>query len=691
MQVVTNRLPRYGIAVVSTAGASLLALLLSPLSLRVPFVLFAAAVIITSLEGGLKPGLLATILSASVLGALYWLLPLSQLPENKAEGVLLLVLFVIVGLTSNYLGRQCWRAIHAVEWVQATLASFGDGLIFTDADGHVTFINSTAHRLTGWNEGKTVQRSSQPVCHNPGEDECHSLERAIVRVLRSKPTAGEPEEKGTIRFSMNGAAEATDAQAAPLCNRDGSLLGAMVVLRNATAAQQKARDLRQREEQFRALASCAPVGLLQMDPECRSVYTNCSCQLIGGFSAEEGLGEGWTRFLHPDDQARVVPAWTAAMQAGTEFACEFRFQGPDPTARWVRLRSSPMFSDVGKVIGHVGVLDDILDHKTAEETLRETRTLLSAVAESCPDALFVRDTQGRCLLTNAAGARMVGKAVKEVVGKDEGELFAGEAVRHLREHNCQSLNSSLTPAGAKLESGDKKSDRAQLGEPDGLAPDSERAYVTRKLPFRDDQGNLAGLVTVCREVTQEKRLKTELVKVNAALELEVHARQRAEEEVRQGQAQRQSCEKQATELTRVTAQLQDEMTARQQTEERFREVEAQLHAGEVQLADLAKAKAMLQEAVQAAERSSEERSTEVANLKASLQEETAARQRAEEAGEEYRVRFQELSEGVTNLENAKTVLDKRPLSPEQATERLGQENEPVTEGSADAILRNGSQ
>src|SRR5207237_574685 len=195
-------------------------------------------------------------------------------------------------------------------------------------------------------------------------------------------------EKGKILFSINGVAEAADAHAAPIRDREGSLLGTMVVLRDATASQQKARDWQQREEQFRALASCAPVGILQMDPECHAVYTNCCCQLIGGFSAEEGLGEGWTGFLHPDDQASVVSAWTAAMQAGTEFACQFRFQTPDQGGRWVRLRSSPMYSDVGKVIGHVGVLDDIADQKSAEETLQETRTLSSVLAQSCADAVF---------------------------------------------------------------------------------------------------------------------------------------------------------------------------------------------------------------------------------------------------------------------------------------------------------------
>jgi PAS domain S-box-containing protein len=665
MQVVTNRLPRYGIAVLTTAGAALFALFLSPLSLRVPFALFAAAVIISSLEGGLKPGLLATALSTAVLAALYWLLPLAQLPENQGEAVPLLVMFIIVGLMSNYLGRQCWRAVHAVQWVQATLASFGDGLIFTDKEGHVTFMNSVAHSLMGWNQVR-------PVCHDTDDDTRHPVERVIVRVLSggSKATVAEP----ALLVSQDGEAQSVDARAAPICDGDGSVFGAMVLLRNITTSRQEERDLRHREEQFRSLAACAPVGIVQMDPECRCVFTNCSWQLKGGFSAEEGLGEGWSRFLHTDDHGRVVPAWTAAMQAGKEFACEFRFQTPDQSGRWVRLRSSPMFSDVGKVIGHVGVVDDIADHKLAEEALRETRTLLSAVAEDSADALFVKNLQGRYLLTNAAGARMIGKTVKEIIGKDESELFGADVASQMREHDLQVLTCG----------------QAQIGEQGEFAPDSQRAYVTRKSPFRDGRGIVAGLISVYRDVTEEKRLKTELAKVNAALELEVQARQRADEELRQCQARQQSCAEQAAELTRVTSQLQDETLARQRAEERFRDAEAQLRAGETQLADLVKAKAMLQEAVETGGQSLEERSAELANVHASLRDETAARRRAEEALEEYRIRLQALTERTTELEDAKASLEKEMYSRAQPAETLRQEQELLTENSADGILRNGS-
>ena len=362
MRRVRNRLPRYGVALFTTAGASLLALFLSPLSLRVPFALFAAAVIFSSLEGGLKPGLLATALSTAALAIQFWLLPLAQLPENQGEVVPLLVLFVVLALLSNYVGEQCWRAVHAVEWVQATLASFDDEFVFADAQGRVRFINPVAHTLTGWN-------NLYPAL-------ARSRERLRSRVCQAIVAEAVP------HVFQNGARQSVDVEPAPSREQNGSVLGATLLLSDVSTRRQRKRELQRSEEQFRALAACAPAGIMQMDPDCRCVYANCSGQLLGGFSAEEGQGEGWARFLFPEDRARVVPAWVAAMQAGKEFACEFRFQTPQPRGRWVHVRSSPMVSDLGKLIGHVAVLHDIDNQKSAEEALRETRTLLSAVAES---------------------------------------------------------------------------------------------------------------------------------------------------------------------------------------------------------------------------------------------------------------------------------------------------------------------
>jgi len=77
-----------------------------------------------------------------------------------------------------------------------------------------------------------------------------------------------------------------------------------------TERKRAERALRESEEWFRSLSDCSPVGVYLTDIEGRATYTNPRCQEIYGFSLEESLGDGWSRFIHPDDQSLVLETWT---------------------------------------------------------------------------------------------------------------------------------------------------------------------------------------------------------------------------------------------------------------------------------------------------------------------------------------------------------------------------------------------
>jgi PAS domain S-box-containing protein len=134
------------------------------------------------------------------------------------------------------------------------------------------------------------------------------------------------------------------------------------------AVQLKAinKELSQSEERFRSLSVSSPIGIFLLDTTGQCIYTNPRCQKICGFTAAESLGEGWIQSIHPDDRQRAVSDWANYSHEPQEDAYEYRFQLADGSVRWTHVRSSPMFSDSGKLIGHVGTVEDITDRKQAE-------------------------------------------------------------------------------------------------------------------------------------------------------------------------------------------------------------------------------------------------------------------------------------------------------------------------------------
>ncbi|MEG4284118.1 response regulator [Microcoleus sp. A006_D1] len=125
-------------------------------------------------------------------------------------------------------------------------------------------------------------------------------------------------------------------------------------------------ELSKSEERFRTLCACSPLGIYLADVEGRCTYINPRCQAICGLTLEESLAEVWQREVHPEDRDRLVADLLVWIKEGQEYSSEFRLASNE-TVRWIHVQSSPMFSDFGKLIGHVGTVRDVTDRKQAEE------------------------------------------------------------------------------------------------------------------------------------------------------------------------------------------------------------------------------------------------------------------------------------------------------------------------------------
>src|ERR1700682_6218260 len=74
-----------------------------------------------------------------------------------------------------------------------------------------------------------------------------------------------------------------------------------------------------------------------------------------------------------------------------------------------------------------------------EMALPTSPNILQAVIEATPDAIFVKDLDGRYVLVNEAAARFLGKSPAEIVGKHDLELYPEETARKFIETDRQVL------------------------------------------------------------------------------------------------------------------------------------------------------------------------------------------------------------------------------------------------------------
>ncbi|MEG4047979.1 PAS domain S-box protein [Microcoleus sp. Pol17_C1] len=133
--------------------------------------------------------------------------------------------------------------------------------------------------------------------------------------------------------------------------------------------------------------------------------------------------------------------------------------------------------------------EQIFDTKTTKQALQKNYNLLLAVINSTPAALFVKDIQGRYLMLNAAGASIIGKSVDDIIGRDDSELFHPEIADKISKTDRPIMTTGTT----------------QAIEEDLPVKGNLRTFLSTKSAYRDGLGNISGIVTIARDITESKK------------------------------------------------------------------------------------------------------------------------------------------------------------------------------------------
>jgi PAS domain S-box-containing protein len=148
------------------------------------------------------------------------------------------------------------------------------------------------------------------------------------------------------------------------------------------------------ERRFKRLVEALP-GIVWMSDDKGSVtYKNDYWTELTGLTVEEGLGDGWTAAVHPDDMPRILASWKQSVAAGAPHAAPHRYRRWDGEYRWHLCRSVPMRDESGAVHEWVGVSIDIHDRYEAEKALGESEARYRALVEASSQLVWTAGANG---------------------------------------------------------------------------------------------------------------------------------------------------------------------------------------------------------------------------------------------------------------------------------------------------------
>jgi len=125
--------------------------------------------------------------------------------------------------------------------LETTLKSAGDGMISTDGNGKIVFLNRVAELLTGWTQEQAKGKSFHEVFHIINEFTRKPCESVVEKVLESRKTQGLPSH--TILVSKNGTERAIEDSAAPIMRENGEIIGVVLIFRDFTEQKQKQDEM----------------------------------------------------------------------------------------------------------------------------------------------------------------------------------------------------------------------------------------------------------------------------------------------------------------------------------------------------------------------------------------------------------------------------------------------------------------
>jgi PAS domain S-box-containing protein len=260
------------------------------------------------------------------------------------------------------------KAREQLALLRVTLSSIGDGVIATDPQGRVTFINPVAQALTGWSEEEATGKPVDDVFRIVSDTTGKPAENPVGRVIREGVTVALADH--TVLIARDGTRRPIDDTAAPIRDAEQVFLGVVLIFRDVSQRRLAEKAVRESEERFRAVFDNTLAVIYLLDTESRFLLVNRRFQTLFHVSNEQIAGKPLEEVFpkacadaYRENNRKVLAARTAM-----EFE-EFAPDGGEPRV-YVSVKV-PLLDALGTPYAICGVSTDITEHKRLAEILRQ--------------------------------------------------------------------------------------------------------------------------------------------------------------------------------------------------------------------------------------------------------------------------------------------------------------------------------
>jgi PAS domain S-box-containing protein len=328
--------------------------------------------------------------------------------------------------------------------LETALASMTDAVFISDEKGRFINFNeafATFHKFKSKQEcAKTFNEYPDILDVFMDTGELAPIEKwAVPRALR-----GETESNAvySLRRKDTGETWVGSYSFGPIRNKDGAIVGSVVVGRDITESKRMEMALRLREAQLRLFVEHVPASLAMLDADMRYMVVSNRWLEDYGLAGQPVIGRSHYE-VFPEIPERWKEIHRRCLAGAVERSSEDPFLRADGSTQWLQWEVRPWYASEGTVGGIVIFSQDVTEHKNIVEALAENlqeqqvqERFLKSLIENAPLVIgVVEGPEHKFILANDAyeavledrSDSMVGRTLEDVfpsVSKEVSDLFS---------------------------------------------------------------------------------------------------------------------------------------------------------------------------------------------------------------------------------------------------------------------------